>query len=59
MSPAAKTNSFRFSDALLARIDAYAAQIAQEAGVRVTRAQAAAKLLTMALEQVERTKRKK
>ena len=53
MSPNTKTTSFRFSEALLARIDAYAERLSTEAGVPVSRAAAAAKLLALALDQLE------
>ena len=59
MSPRARPSSFRFPDALLARIDAYAEQLSLLAGVKVTRAAAAGKLLALALDQVEAEAKKK
>jgi DNA-binding ferritin-like protein len=47
------TTSFRLAPELLERLDRYAERLATAAGVPVSRAAAAAKLLTTALDQVE------
>jgi len=56
MAPVTKTTGFRLPEELLSRVDAYAAQLAEAAGVPVSRAAAVVKLLTLALDHEQRTK---
>lgn len=52
------STSFRLDPALLGRLDAYAAQLAAQTGLRVTRHAALAKLLTEALDAKEKKSKK-
>jgi len=57
--PTASSTSFRFAPELLGRLDAYAKHLSAQTGVPVSRAAAAAKLLTAALDQEDSTDREK
>jgi hypothetical protein len=65
MKPGSKPSTaplaFRFPKPLIARLDAYAERLAQEAGVAVSRSGVVKKLLGIGLDHVERaaSKRKK
>jgi len=53
------TSSFRLPSELLERVDEYAAELARNTGLRVSRAGAVVKLLTSALDSEDARKRKR